>query len=235
MKKLFLLALVSVTSVLLWAQQGAKKPVTNAAPASVLKTLNDSASYAIGYSLASFYKQQGVSNLNTSLVTKAINDVLGNKPALCDDYTANSIVTSYLNKLQDAKSKPTIESGKEFLERNKTRAGIKTTASGLQYEVMKEGTGIRPSGADSVTVHYKGMFIDGTPFESSYDRGEPITFTLNRVIAGWTEGLQLMNVGSKYKLYIPHTLAYGSHDNGLIPGGSTLVFEVELLDVKKKN
>ena len=120
MKKLFLLALVSVTSVLLWAQQGAKKPVTNAAPASVLKTLNDSASYAIGYSLASFYKQQGVSNLNTSLVTKAINDVLGNKPALCDDYTANSIVTSYLNKLQDAKSKPTIESGKEFLEKNKT-------------------------------------------------------------------------------------------------------------------
>jgi FKBP-type peptidyl-prolyl cis-trans isomerase len=99
--------------------------------------------------------------------------------------------------------------------------------------VITEGTGIKPLATDSVTVNYKGTLIDGTEFDNSYTRGEPITFPLNRVIAGWTEGLQLMTVGSKYKLYIPYTLAYGSHDQGPIPGGSALIFEVELLDVKK--
>lgn len=235
MKKVFLLVLVSAATGMVWAQQGTNKPVpkTTQPQQPVLKTLNDSASYAIGYSLASFYKTQGVKNLNTNLVTKAINDVLGNKQALCDDNTANSIVTSYLNKLQEEKSKTTIEAGREFLAKNKTKSGVKTTTSGLQYEVIAEGTGIKPTASDSVTVHYRGTLIDGTPFDNSYDRGEPITFPLNRVIKGWTEGLQLMSVGSKYKLYIPYTLAYGSHDQGPIPGGSALIFEVELLDVKK--
>lgn len=237
MKKVVLLVLVSVSTAMVWAQQGTNKPApkTTQPPQPVLKTLNDSASYAIGYSLASFYKTQGVQNLNTSLVTKAINDVLGNKQALCDDNTANSIVTGYLNKLSEEKSKTTIESGRAYLAKNKARAGVQTTASGLQYEVITQGTGLKPAAVDSVTVHYRGTLIDGTPFDNSYDRGEPVTFPLNRVIRGWTEGLQLMSVGSKYKLFIPYQLAYGTHDQGQIPGGSTLVFEVELLDVKKAN
>ncbi len=235
MKKVFFVVLATAATATLWAQQGTKKPVpkTTQPQQSALRNLNDSASYAIGYSLASFYKQQGVTSLNTSLVTKAIGDVLGNKPALCDDNSANSIVTTYLNKLQESKSKPTIESGREFLAKNKSRAGVKTTATGLQYEVVTEGTGIKPMATDSVTVNYKGTLIDGFEFDNSYKRGEPITFPLNRVIAGWTEGVQLMSVGSKYKFYIPYNLAYGTHDQGPIPGGSTLVFEVELLDVKK--
>ena len=238
MKKVFLVVLATAATAILWAQQGTKKPIpktTNPAPQSTLKNLNDSASYAIGYSLASFYKQQGVTSLNTSLVTKAISDVLGNKPALCDDNSANSIVTTYLNKLQESKSKPAIETGRAFLAQNKARAGVKTTASGLQYEVITQGNGVRPAATDSVTVNYMGTLINGEEIDNSYKRGEPVTFPLNRVIQGWTEGLQLMSVGSKHKFYIPYNLAYGTHDQGQIPGGSTLIFEVELLDVKKVN
>lgn len=235
MKKLSFLILMLATAGVLCAQQGTKKPVQKAPQSSqkVLQTLNDSASYAIGYSIASFYKSQGITNLNTSLVSRAINDVLGNKPALCDDHSANSIVTNYLNTIQESKSKTTIEEGRAFLAKNKTRAGVKTTASGLQYEVLTEGTGIKPLATDSVTVNYRGTLLDGYEIDNSYSRGEPITFPLNRVIAGWTEGVQLMSVGSKYKFYIPYNLAYGTHGQGPIPGGATLIFEVELLDVKK--
>lgn len=234
MKKVFLFVFAAASTAMVFAQQKTTKPVPKTTtPQPVLKTMIDSASYAIGYSLASFYKSQGVKNLNTSLVTKAINDVLGNKQALCDDNSANAMVTNYLNKIQEEKSKSTIDAGREYLAKNKTRPGVKTTASGLQYEVITEGTGAKPAATDSVTVHYRGTLIDGTTFDASYDRGQPITFPLNRVIKGWTEGLQLMTVGSKYKLFIPYELAYGTHDQGPIPGGSTLLFEVELLDVKK--
>jgi FKBP-type peptidyl-prolyl cis-trans isomerase len=237
MKKISLILILSALAGISWAQQGSKtKPVTKANSAvqqPSLKTLNDSASYAIGVSVASFYKQQGITRLNTALVSKAINDILSDKKTLLDDEACNAVVTKLMNKMQETKSKPTIESGKAFLEKNKTRPEVKTTASGLQYEVVIEGTGVKPLATDSVTVNYKGTLIDGTEFDNSYTRGEPITFPLNRVIAGWTEGLQLMAVGSKYKFYIPYTLAYGSNDQGPIPGGSTLIFEVELLDVKK--
>ena len=122
------------------------------------------------------------------------------------------------------------------MKRNKLRPGVKTTATGLQYEVITEGTGPKPSATDSVTCHYRGVLIHETiPFDDSYSRGQPITFSLKSVIPGWTEGLQLMSVGSKYKLYVPHTLGYGLFDYGPIPGGSTLVFDVELLDIKKAN
>jgi len=220
-----------------WAQSNTtKKPVAKS-PTAVqqpsLKNLSDSASYAIGISVASFYKQQGITSLNTSLVSKAINDILSGKKALMDDEAASMCVNKLLTNVQETKSKPTIEAGKNFLSKNAERPSVKTTASGLQYEVVSEGTGIKPLAVDSVTVNYKGTLIDGTEFDNSYSRGEPITFPLNRVIAGWTEGLQLMSVGSKYKLFIPSTLAYGSNDQGPIPGGSTLIFEVELLDVKK--
>lgn len=209
----------------------AKPAVAAAKP--VLKSLNDSASYAMGVSLASFYKQQGITTINTALVSKAISDVMGSKPTVLDEMTCNNVMNKVMTDMQQSKSKPNIEKGEAFLRQNKTRAGVKTTASGLQYEVVTEGTGIRPAATDSVTCNYRGTLIDGTEFDNSYTRGAPITFPLNRVIPGWTEGLQLMTVGSKYKLYIPYTLAYGPSDNGPIPGGSALVFDVELLDVKK--
>lgn len=216
--------------------KAAAKPATTTAAkpaATTLKNQNDSISYAMGVSLASFYKQQGFTTINTSIVSKAIADVMGSKPLLLDEFACNNVMNQAMTDIQQAKYKPNIEKGEAFLKQNKTKAGIHTTASGLQYEVLREGTGEKPSAEDSVTVHYAGTLLDGTEFDNSYKRGQPITFPLNRVIRGWTEGLQLMPVGAKYKLYIPQELAYGLQDNGPIPGGSLLVFEVELLDVKK--
>jgi len=231
MKKVLLITLSFGIAGMVLAQPG-KTPVKTAPP--VLKNISDSASYAIGMSVANFYKQQGVKTINSALVTRAISDVMGGKPTLFDETTANSCMNDYMTRLQSEKSKPRMDSGAAFLAKNKLRPEVKTTASGLQYEVIKEGTGEKPGAKDSVTCHYKGSLLDGTVFDSSYDRGQPITFSLGGVIAGWTEGLQLMTPGSKYKLFVPYNLAYGAFDYGPIPGGSTLVFEVELLDVKKQ-
>lgn len=230
MKKITLL-LLSVTSAGLAMAQPGNTPAKTPPP--VLKNITDSASYAIGMSVANFYKQQGIKTINSSLVTRAINDVMGGKPTLFDEPTANSCMNDYMSKIQSEKSKPRMDSGVTFLAKNKLRPEVKTTASGLQYEVIKEGSGEKPTAKDSVTCHYKGTLLNGTVFDNSYDRGQPITFPLGGVIPGWTEGLQLMSVGSKYKFYIPYSLAYGAFDYGPIPGGSTLTFEVELLEVRK--
>lgn len=237
MKKLILFTCLLTVSVSLLAQPAkpATKPAVKRVAAPVtLKTLNDSASYAIGLSMASFYKQQGIPNLNAALITRACNDVYGNKPTLLNEGSANEIMNRMMTKIQEDKAKPTIEAGKAFLAENKKRPGVKTTASGLQYEVITEGTGIKPTTMDTFVCHYRGTLINGTQFDASYDRGQPLVMPMTAVIKGWTEGLSLMPVGSKFKLYIPYTLAYGSFDNGQIPGGSTLVFEMELLDVKKR-
>ena len=231
MKKISLLFSVSLFAVALTAQP-VKKPVAKTQP--VLKTLSDSASYAVGLSVANFYKQQGITKLNTTLVSRAINEAMSGKKTLMDDAAANTCMNNYMQQMQAQKSKARIDSGTAFLAKNKLRPEVKTTASGLQYEVITEGTGEKPTTADSVTCHYKGTLLNGTVFDNSYDRGQPITFSLGGVIPGWTEGLQLMTPGSKYKLYIPYNLAYGLYDYGPIPGGSTLTFEVELLEVKKK-
>jgi FKBP-type peptidyl-prolyl cis-trans isomerase len=239
MKKLIVLGSVLSVVVIAQAQTGTKsKPATK--PVSKppvqqqsLKTLNDSASYAIGVSVASFYKQQGITKLNTSLVSKAINDILMGKQPLLNEEAVNMCVNKLMNEVQESKSKPTIEAGKAFLEKNKTRPGVKTTASGLQYEVITEGTGIKPTTLDTFVAHYRGTLINGTEFDASYNRGEPLVYPVTGVIRGWTEGLQLMSVGSKYKFYIPYNLAYGTNDNGAIPGGSMLIFELDLLDVRK--
>ena len=136
--------------------------------------------------------------------------------------------------LTTEKAKTEIEAGKKFLEQNKLRPGVKTTASGLQYEVITEGTGIKPTTVDTFVVHYRGTLLNGTEFDASYKRNQPLTYPMTQVIPGWTEGLQLMAVGSKYKLYIPYNLGYGVMGQGQIPGGATLVFELELLEVKKR-
>jgi len=237
MKKLFLSVLLVTVTCTIWAQSNTKtKPVaktTTTVQQPTLKNLSDSASYAIGISVASFYKQQGITSLNTALVSKAINDILGGKKTLMDDDAASMCVNKLLNNMQESKSKPTIEEGKNFLSKNKARPEVKTTASGLQYEVITEGTGIKPTALDTFVCHYRGTLINGTEFDASYNRGQPLVYPVAGVIRGWTEGLQLMGIGSKYKFYIPYDLAYGTNDNGQIPGGSTLIFEVELLDVKK--
>jgi FKBP-type peptidyl-prolyl cis-trans isomerase FklB len=236
MKKLFFIFL---SGIALTASAQVKKTTPAAkttAPVKVLKNLNDSASYAIGLSVINFYKQQGITSLNTALVSKAINDALANRKLLLTDEQANSCVMTLMNQKQEAKSKTTIVEGQKFLAQNKNKPGVQTTASGLQYEVITQGTGPKPTVNDSVEVNYVGTLINGNEFDNSYKRGQSITFLVTGVIKGWTEALQLMNAGSKYKLYIPYELAYGTNDvgNGSIPGGSVLVFEVELLRVVGK-
>ena len=210
-----------------------KPPAKTTPSQAAKKTLYDSACYAIGISVADFYRTQGIHKLNTILVSKGIGDILGNLKPLCDANTVNNVLNKYINMANLEKSKGNIEAGEAFLAKNKLRPEVKTTASGLQYEVLREGTGEKPTAADSVTCDYAGTFLDGVSFDNSYKRGQAITFSLGRVIKGWTEGLQLMPVGSKYKFYIPYELAYGPYDYNSIPGGSALIFEVELHAVKK--
>lgn len=239
MKRLLIFAGLLITTAGVFAQT--TKPKTPAKPAAkpVAKaptkmSFNDSVSYAIGFSAASFYKQQGLSKINSALVSQAISDVMNNKPVKMDENACNAVMNKAMSNILESKSQPNIDEGAAFLARNKSKAGVKTTASGLQYEVLREGTSdIRPTANDTFVCHYRGTLLNGTEFDASYNRGEPLVYPVGRVIKGWTEGLQLMTVGSKYKFYIPYDLAYGPSDNGPIPGGSTLVFEVELLDVKK--
>ena len=228
--------LVAGFSLFALAAQAQKTPPKKSAPAKpsqstpALKNLNDSVSYAIGMSVAKFYSQQGIKNLNSAMCAKAISDVFNNKKELLTEEQANLAVMRFLNP----NVFKNIEAGEKFLAENKTKSGVKTTPSGLQYEVITEGKGARPLATDTVEVNYAGTLLDGTEFDNSYKRGAPITFPLNGVIRGWTEALQLMPVGSKYKLYVPYQLGYGMNDNGPIPGGSVLVFEVELLNIKGK-
>ena len=233
MKQLFagLLLFASVAAVAQTKPAAPKK--TTPAPAA-LKTLNDSASYAIGISVATFYKQQGLTSINAALVSKAINDLMANKTPLLNETEANNVMMKCMNQAQESKAKPNIEAGEKFLAANKSKPGVKTTASGLQYEVVQEGSGPKPTLTDTVTVNYAGTLIDGTEFDNSYKRGEPISFPVGGVIKGWTEALQLMPQGSKYKLYIPYQLAYGANEVGPIPAGSVLIFEVELLKINGK-
>lgn len=247
MNKIFAATVVLTLPLSLLAQTPAKpkpktpvkttaKPTTaKPLPALTLKNLADSASYALGVNVASSLKMQGMDKINTKIMEQAMKDVFANKTTLIDDNSSFTVLNNYSSKMQEAKNKAVIDSGEAFLARNAKRPGVKTTPSGLQYEVIKEGTGAKPLATDVVTAHYKGTLIDGMEFDGSRNHGtEPISFPLNRVIAGWTEGLQLMSVGSTYKLYIPYSLGYGLHGSPpKIPGGAALIFEIELVDVKK--
>jgi FKBP-type peptidyl-prolyl cis-trans isomerase len=244
MKKIFVCALL-VTGILQFTQAQnttksktttqkttTQKTTTTAQP--VLKTLEDSANYAIGMSIANFYKQQGLRKINAALVSRAINDLMEGKPTLMSEAQMTNCVNTYLNHMQVVKSKPNIIACDQFLSTNKNKSGVITTASGLQYEVLKEGNGPKPALTDTVVCHYKGSFLNGNVFDESYTKGQPIQFALTGVISGWTEALQLMPVGSKYKLYVPYQLGYGVNDYYSIPGGSLLIFEVELVSIKGK-
>ncbi len=231
--KLYLLAGLSFFAMASQAQKSnPAKPVPQktAAPLPVLKNANDSMSYAIGLSVVNFYKDQGI-QLNAALVTRAINDVKGNKKPLLTEEQSNLIFMCHSNpQLCDH-----VKKGEAFLSANKKNPNVKVTPSGLQYEVIQMGTGPKPLATDTVIAHYAGTLFTGTEFDNSFKRGEPLTIPANRVIKGWTEGLQLMPVGSKFKFYIPYQLGYGLNDQGAaIPGGSVLVFDVELLGIKGK-
>jgi len=202
----------------------------------LLKTVQDSLSYAIGLSVANFYKQQNITNINTALVTRAINDVNRKNKLVLNEQQANTCIVNFMQKAKSEKSSGNKKIGEEFLAANKTKPGVVTLPSGLQYLVMKQGTGPKPGPADKLKVHYHGTLPDGKVFESSVERGQPIVISVNGVIPGWTEALQLMPVGSKWKLFIPSNLAYGDQQAGpMIAPGSTLIFEVEILDIEKDN
>jgi FKBP-type peptidyl-prolyl cis-trans isomerase FklB len=237
MKKILFLSGLCVMSIGLYSQS-TKKPVApskskaSVAP-QVMKNALDSFSYALGLSIATFYKEQGVQNINNNLVLKALNDIKTGKPLL-DETQANNCMVSYVQDMRGEKAAGNKKAGEAFLAENKKQPGVVSLPSGLQYQVIKESTGVKPSATDKVKVHYTGSLLDGTIFDSSVQRGEPLEIAVNGVIAGWIEALQLMPVGSKWKLFIPSHLAYGDNGAGpTIKPGSTLIFEVELLDIVK--
>jgi len=196
-------------------------------------------SYSIGLDVGQSLKTLGA-DIDKTAFMAAVSDRLDGKDARLTAEVAAQVKQTYFKARaekqmaeQQAKGAANKAAGEKFLAENGKKDGVTTTASGLQYEVLKQGDGAKPTAADKVTVHYRGTLLDGTEFDSSYSRGEPITFPLNGVIKGWTEGVQLMQVGSKFKFYIPSDLAYGSQGAGArIEPDSTLVFEVELLGIE---
>lgn len=197
-----------------------------------LGTEVDSVSYSLGLSVAENVKAQGLKEINPEAVAKAFKDVFADSETLLTVEEANECLNLYFNKASLAKSEEQKQAGKEFLERNGTREGVVTLPSGLQYEIITEGTGAKPTLSDQVTTHYHGTTIDGEVFDSSVERNEPATFQLGGVIKGWQDALQLMPVGSKWKIYVPSDLAYGERGAGpKIGPHSTLIFEVELLAI----
>ncbi len=195
----------------------------------------DKLSYAWGLAMGSQLKAMGVKELNSESFKDGVKVAFdGGTPEITTE-EAQKLINDYLAELEAKATAAAKEAGNKFLEENSKKEGVKVTPSGLQYRVIKEGNGAQPTATDEVTVHYTGKLLDGTVFDSSINRGEPATFPLNRVIPGWTEGVQLMKEGAKYEFYIPSDLAYGP--NGVpnaIPPHATLIFEVELISVGGK-
>ncbi len=194
----------------------------------------DKLSYALGMSMASSLVNSGLNKIDVDSFVKAFNEVINNGGASeMSPQEANQYIQEFFSKRQEELLKENTEAGIKFLEDNSKKEGVTTLASGLQYEVITEGNGTKPSATDKVKCHYHGTLIDGRVFDSSVERGQPAVFGVNQVIKGWVEALQLMSVGSKWKLFIPSDLAYGANGAGeLIGPNTTLVFEVELLGIE---
>lgn len=194
----------------------------------------DKVSYALGLSIGNNFQNSGIKDLQVEDFIKGLTDVMEEKqPAITYD-EAKEVINEYFIKLQKEKMEINKKAGEEFLHINKGRAGVVELPSGLQYQVLKQGNGAKPSATDKVKCHYHGTLINGTVFDSSVQRGQPAVFGVNQVISGWVEALQLMPVGSKWRLFIPSNLAYGEHGAGeMIEPNSTLIFDVELLDIVK--
>lgn len=193
----------------------------------------DKISYALGLSMGQQLLSSGVEKLNYADLAKGIEHVLEKQQPEIAYTEAQTILNQFFTELEQKIAGQAKETGEKFLAENAKRPEVKTTPSGLQYEIIEATIGQKPKATDKVKVHYEGTLTDGTVFDSSYKRGEPITFGLNQVIKGWTEGLQLMSIGSKYKLYIPYQLGYGAQGAGAaIPPYAALIFTVELLGIE---
>ena len=190
-------------------------------------------SYAVGMSIGESLKAQNLEDIDTKKLSLAMDTIFKNQDPLFTPEEANSIIQAYLDTKKHAAYGNLKLEGEKFLENNKSNKDIQSTESGLQYEIIKSGNGVKPAKTDTVSVHYHGTLIDGTVFDSSVERGTPASFGVHQVIPGWTEALQLMDIGSKYRLFIPQELAYGAnpHPGGPIQPFSALIFEVELLEI----
>ena len=192
-------------------------------------------SYALGLIIGNNLKGMNIEGLITGEFTRAVEQVLNGEKLEMTEVPAQGLVQEFLREQQEAAGKAAREAGEKFLAENAKREGVKVTETGLQYEVLTPALGIKPTPTDTVTCHYEGRLIDGTVFDSSYRRGEPASFPLQGVIRGWTEGLQLMSIGSKFRFFIPFDLAYGAQGaGGSIPPYAALIFDVELIGIEGK-
>jgi FKBP-type peptidyl-prolyl cis-trans isomerase FklB len=234
--KTILLALLLPASVS-YAQTKKQVPKHKPVPVKVTAALTsiDSLSYSIGVQVAEYYKTQGVEKVNAEYVKKAFNDVFNKKTLTISEEEANMNIQKKLQEFMANKINADKEAGTKFLEENKKRPGVITLPSGLQYEILTKGTGPIPKATDTVKANYLGTLIDGKEFDNSYKRGEPITIPVTGVIKGWVEALEMMPVGSKWRLFIPSDLGYGDRGaGGVIPGGAALIFDIELLEIVSK-
>jgi FKBP-type peptidyl-prolyl cis-trans isomerase FklB len=197
-----------------------------------LNTEMEKVSYSLGVNVAKSVKNQGLESIDSEAIAQAFTEVFEGNELKISEQESNLILQEYFGKLAEKTQSVNVEAGQKFLAENANRDGVVTTATGLQYEVLAEGSGDSPKETDQVTVHYHGTLIDGTVFDSSVERGQPATFPVNGVIPGWVEALQLMKPGAKYKLFIPSNLAYGERGaGGAIGPDATLIFEVELISI----
>lgn len=234
MKKLILTAL-AVSFLLVSCKAKAQEASTNEAKdAAVAKPASKKdVGYAFGVAIGTSIKPTGI-EFDYNAFLDGMKDAITKEKAKVTPEEANAVIQGALAAAMEKKAAASAAKEKEFLDKNGKKDGMKTTASGLQYEVVSEGNGAKPKATDTVKVHYTGTLLDGKKFDSSVDRGEPAVFPLDKVIPGWTEGIQLMTVGSKYKLYIPSALAYGAEGaGGVIGPNETLTFEVELISIEK--
>lgn len=216
------------------SKQGSK-PTSKGGVANVmvLKTEKDSLSYALGVDIARSLKSNGF-DLDLKMLSEGISGYYRNSTLMTEDKSAQVIQAS-VRKMVERKNAELRKPGEDFLAKNKLNPQVKVTEEGVQYEILKEGQGAKPTATDEVLVHYVGTLPDGNKFDSSYDRNEPLSLSLTGVIKGWQIGIPLMTVGSKYRFFIPYNLAYGERGSGSIPPFSPLVFEVELLEIKSKS
>lgn len=196
-----------------------------------LKNANDTASFYIGYMYGSNIQRMGMTDANMAAIVAGMNTALQKKEMKEEPQAMDMYLQKYFQELSMRKAKENAEKGKKFLEENAKKSGVDTLANGIQYKVIKQGDGAKPTETDVVKVNYKGTLIDGTEFDSSIKRGEPAEFQLNRVIPGWTAALKEMPVGSKWEIFIPADQAYGPRGGGPIGPNETLIFEVELLEI----
>jgi len=228
MKLKYIVLFAGIAFLSLTACEGQK----NKESKSALTTSNDSVSYAIGVSIGGNLKKDNLDEINVDFIADGIKAAMKNDTSTMKTADAQACIQTFMQSREKKKGEANVEKGKKFLEENAKKEGVKTTASGLQYQVIKEGTGPKPALTDKVSVHYHGTTIDGKVFDSSVERGQPYELGVNQFVPGFSEGLQLMNVGSKYRFVIPSNIAYGERGaGGSIGPNETLVFEVELMAI----